>query len=139
MISDIPLLPAMNASQGKRYDNFVIHWLNNKELHFTKQAECLLSEMNKKCGMTTGGDTSATDTDETEHTATETTTEEEESTADRNHVVHKPKSMYTVSLLDLDSQNVRYGSHANTTLFCSGSSSSAPSVIEAEYKCHVHR
>ena len=91
LFSDIPLLPAMNASQGVQYDNFVVHWLNNKELHFTKQAEKLLSEMNKKCDI--GGETSATDTDETEHTTADTTTEEDEITAEKP-VHSKHRSMF---------------------------------------------
>ena len=81
----------MNASQGKQHDNFVIHWLNNKELHFTKQAESLLNEMNKKCGLTPAGDTSGTDTDETEHTATETTTEDEEPNTEKNNIINRQR------------------------------------------------
>ncbi len=42
MVSDIPLLPAMSSADGAHELNFVVHWLDNKELHFSQQAERIL-------------------------------------------------------------------------------------------------
>ncbi len=46
--SDIPLLPAMGAADKVGDPNFVVHWLNNKELHFTHESETLLEEMTQR-------------------------------------------------------------------------------------------
>ncbi|XP_018017231.1 dmX-like protein 2 isoform X2 [Hyalella azteca] len=51
--TDIPLVPSLSSSQpgGGTDDsehNFVLHWLNNKEMHFTQEAENLLLEVSKK-------------------------------------------------------------------------------------------
>ena len=75
----------------QQHDNFVVHWLNNKELHFTKQAEMLLHEMNKKC-TTIPTEHSSSDTYETEQTTTETTTTEDEDQSDRTSSNSKTKS-----------------------------------------------
>ena len=45
-LADIPLLP-VNRSNGDSRSQFVVHWLNNKELHFTQQAEHMLTELSK--------------------------------------------------------------------------------------------
>jgi hypothetical protein len=39
--TDIPLMSPL----GGRGLSFVVHWLNNKELHFTLESECILQEM----------------------------------------------------------------------------------------------
>lgn len=41
--ADIPLLPPIGNNRSKV--NFVVHWLNNKELHFTLESESILQEM----------------------------------------------------------------------------------------------
>ncbi|UYV72068.1 DMXL1 [Cordylochernes scorpioides] len=43
--TDIPLVPSIS---GPSELNFVIHWLDNKEMTFTQEAEKLLSEMSQK-------------------------------------------------------------------------------------------
>ena len=53
--SDIPLVPKLeddlndvNNSKEKVQPSFVMHWLNNKEMIFTQQAEKLLQQISKK-------------------------------------------------------------------------------------------
>uniref|UniRef100_T1IMB2 RAVE complex protein Rav1 C-terminal domain-containing protein n=1 Tax=Strigamia maritima TaxID=126957 RepID=T1IMB2_STRMM len=46
--TDIPLVPSISGSGDLREPNFVLHWLNNKEMHFTLQAEQILQELSKK-------------------------------------------------------------------------------------------
>ncbi|CAG0916295.1 unnamed protein product [Notodromas monacha] len=49
--TDIPLVPSMkgnpNTDSGKEPE-FVVHWLNNKEMHFTAEAESILLDLGKK-------------------------------------------------------------------------------------------
>ncbi|XP_075155148.1 rabconnectin-3 alpha [Haematobia irritans] len=47
--TDIPLVPSMQStSDASNQNNFVLHWLNNKEMDFTIQAEAILQELTKK-------------------------------------------------------------------------------------------
>lgn len=46
--TDIPLVPSMQSSDPATQPNFILHWLNNKEMHFSLQAEALLQEMTRK-------------------------------------------------------------------------------------------
>ena len=44
--TDIPLVPSINSVSEQ---NFVIHWLNNKEMFFTSEAENILLEVYFLC------------------------------------------------------------------------------------------
>lgn len=46
--TDIPLVPSMETTDPSTQPNFILHWLNNKEMHFSLQAEAILQEMTKK-------------------------------------------------------------------------------------------
>ncbi|KAF2367901.1 RAVE complex protein Rav1 C-terminal [Trinorchestia longiramus] len=52
--TDIPLVPSLSSSSlpgggsDESEHNFVLHWLNNKEMHFTQEAENILLEVSKK-------------------------------------------------------------------------------------------
>lgn len=47
--TDIPLVPSMEStSDASNQNNFILHWLNNKEMDFTLQAEAILQELTKK-------------------------------------------------------------------------------------------
>lgn len=46
--TDIPLVPSMQSSDPASQPNFILHWLNNKEMHFSLQAETILQEMTRK-------------------------------------------------------------------------------------------
>ena len=46
-----PALHQHNEREEKDV-NFVIHWLNNKDFHFSLEAERILDELNKKAAMT---------------------------------------------------------------------------------------
>lgn len=46
--TDIPLVPSMQTSDPSTQPNFILHWLNNKEMHFSLQAESIMQEMTKK-------------------------------------------------------------------------------------------
>lgn len=46
--TDIPLVPSMQTNDPAIQPNFILHWLNNKEMHFSMQAENLLQEMTRK-------------------------------------------------------------------------------------------
>ncbi|EDW66250.2 dmX-like protein 2 [Drosophila virilis] len=46
--TDIPLVPSMQTSDPANQNVFILHWLNNKEMHFTLQAEAILQELTKK-------------------------------------------------------------------------------------------
>ncbi|KAH8272248.1 hypothetical protein KR044_013165 [Drosophila immigrans] len=46
--TDIPLVPSMQTSDPSNQNVFILHWLNNKEMHFTLQAEAILQELTKK-------------------------------------------------------------------------------------------
>ncbi|KNC33790.1 hypothetical protein FF38_09709 [Lucilia cuprina] len=48
--TDIPLVPSMhsNSTDPSTQNNFILHWLNNKEMNFTLQAEAILQELTKK-------------------------------------------------------------------------------------------
>lgn len=39
---DIPLVPSLITGDPEREPNFILHWLNNKEMQFTMQAEHIL-------------------------------------------------------------------------------------------------
>lgn len=41
-VTDIPLVPSLITGDPDREPNFILHWLNNKEMHFTMQAENIL-------------------------------------------------------------------------------------------------
>lgn len=47
--TDIPLVPSIQSSANPQFQpRFTLHWLNNKEMHFSMQAEILLHELAKK-------------------------------------------------------------------------------------------
>lgn len=46
--TDIPLVPSMQTNDPQAQPNFILHWLNNKEMHFSLQAENILTEMARK-------------------------------------------------------------------------------------------
>lgn len=46
--TDIPLVPSMQSTDPATQPNFILHWLNNKEMHFSLQAEAILQELTKK-------------------------------------------------------------------------------------------
>lgn len=46
--TDIPLVPSMQSTDPTNQPNFILHWLNNKEMHFTMQAEAILQELTRK-------------------------------------------------------------------------------------------
>ncbi|XP_014244478.1 dmX-like protein 2 isoform X1 [Cimex lectularius] len=46
--TDIPLVPSLITGDPEREPNFVLHWLNNKEMHFSLQAENILHELTRK-------------------------------------------------------------------------------------------
>jgi hypothetical protein len=41
-VADIPLVPSLITGDPDREPNFILHWLNNKEMHFSLQAENIL-------------------------------------------------------------------------------------------------
>ncbi len=47
--TDIPLVPAMNSAgeAGGVHHTFSLHWLNNKEIYFSMEAEKILQELAK--------------------------------------------------------------------------------------------
>lgn len=46
--TDIPLVPSMQTNDPTTQPNFILHFLNNKEMHFSLQAENIMQEMTKK-------------------------------------------------------------------------------------------
>ncbi|XP_055631831.1 dmX-like protein 2 isoform X2 [Toxorhynchites rutilus septentrionalis] len=46
--TDIPLVPSLHTNDPSTQPNFILHWLNNKEMHFSLQAEAILQEMTRK-------------------------------------------------------------------------------------------
>ncbi|XP_069954424.1 dmX-like protein 2 isoform X5 [Cherax quadricarinatus] len=48
--TDIPLVPSISGvtTTGEAEQSFVIHWLNNKEMHFTSEAENILLEISRR-------------------------------------------------------------------------------------------
>jgi DmX-like protein len=46
--TDIPLVPSMQTNDPAMQPNFILHWLNNKEMHFSLQAEGIMQEMTRK-------------------------------------------------------------------------------------------
>nr|XP_045610736.1 dmX-like protein 2 [Procambarus clarkii] len=48
--TDIPLVPSISGvtTSGEAEQSFVIHWLNNKEMHFTSEAENILLEISRR-------------------------------------------------------------------------------------------
>ncbi|XP_035791967.1 dmX-like protein 2 isoform X1 [Anopheles albimanus] len=46
--TDIPLVPSLHTTDPAAQPNFILHWLNNKEMHFTPQAEGILQEITRK-------------------------------------------------------------------------------------------
>nr|XP_036228711.1 dmX-like protein 2 isoform X2 [Bactrocera oleae] len=46
--TDIPLVPSMHSSDSSNQNSFILHWLNNKEINFSLQAEVILQELTKK-------------------------------------------------------------------------------------------
>lgn len=70
--TDIPLVPSMQTNDPSTQPNFILHWLNNKEMHFSLQAEALMHDMIKKViekeDQLSAGDNSHSEHSE-EHTA----------------------------------------------------------------------
>lgn len=48
MLSDIPLLPTVGGRGHTMESDFRLHWLNNKELQFSMEAETILQELHRK-------------------------------------------------------------------------------------------
>ncbi|XP_055535273.1 dmX-like protein 2 isoform X2 [Wyeomyia smithii] len=46
--TDIPLVPSMQTNDPSTQPSFILHWLNNKEMHFSLQAESILQEITRK-------------------------------------------------------------------------------------------
>ncbi|CRK90097.1 CLUMA_CG003815, isoform A [Clunio marinus] len=46
--TDIPLVPSMQTNDPASQPNFILHWLNNKEMHFSLQAESIMQDMTRK-------------------------------------------------------------------------------------------
>ncbi|KAL7295893.1 hypothetical protein TKK_0010937 [Trichogramma kaykai] len=46
--TDIPLVPSLITGDPDREPNFILHWLNNKEMEFTMQAESIIQELTRK-------------------------------------------------------------------------------------------
>lgn len=46
--TDIPLVPSMQTNDPAMQPNFILHWLNNKEMHFSLQAESIMQDMTRK-------------------------------------------------------------------------------------------
>lgn len=46
--TDIPLVPSMQTNDPSTQPNFILHWLNNKEMHFSLQAEGIMQDMTRK-------------------------------------------------------------------------------------------
>lgn len=46
--TDIPLVPSMQTNDPATQPNFILHWLNNKEMHFSLQAESIMQELTRK-------------------------------------------------------------------------------------------
>ncbi|XP_076053753.1 rabconnectin-3 alpha isoform X2 [Oratosquilla oratoria] len=48
--TDIPLVPSISGTTGAgdTEQNFVLHWLNNKEMHFSTEAENILLEISRR-------------------------------------------------------------------------------------------
>ena len=57
LLPDIPLIPTLNNENKNQ--SFVVHWLNNKEFHFTLESEKLLEEL---CRTRLGSEEGAYDT-----------------------------------------------------------------------------
>jgi hypothetical protein len=55
--TDIPLVPAMNSAgeAGGVHHTFSLHWLNNKEIYFSMEAEKILQELAKVVLFTPSG------------------------------------------------------------------------------------
>jgi len=51
-VTDIPLVPSLVTGDPDREPNFILHWLNNKEMHFSLQAENILQvNLNIHCSL----------------------------------------------------------------------------------------
>jgi DmX-like protein len=46
--TDIPLVPSMQTTDPSTQPNFILHWLDNKEMYFSLQAEAILQELTRK-------------------------------------------------------------------------------------------
>ncbi|KAK0178125.1 hypothetical protein PV328_002103 [Microctonus aethiopoides] len=46
--TDIPLVPSLVTGDPDKEPNFILHWLNNKEMHFSLQAENILQDLTRK-------------------------------------------------------------------------------------------
>ena len=67
--TDIPLVPSLSVNHfndSKNYPNFVIHWLNNKEMVFTRSAERVLQEISTKIIQTATSESLISDHSESE-------------------------------------------------------------------------
>uniref|UniRef100_A0A4X2KZ65 Dmx like 1 n=1 Tax=Vombatus ursinus TaxID=29139 RepID=A0A4X2KZ65_VOMUR len=66
--TDIPLLPSITSlSLGENEEKsgpFVVHWLNNKELHFTLSMEVFLQQLRKKSNQVDGKSDEGNETDD---------------------------------------------------------------------------
>lgn len=47
-VLDIPLVPSLVTGDPDKEPNFILHWLNNKEMHFSLQAENILQDLTRK-------------------------------------------------------------------------------------------
>ncbi|XP_046400831.1 dmX-like protein 2 isoform X2 [Ischnura elegans] len=65
--TDIPLVPSLVTGDPDEEPNLILHWLNNKEMHFSLQADAMLQEMTRKVLEKEDGMDSDVDHHESEH------------------------------------------------------------------------
>ncbi|XP_012281901.1 dmX-like protein 2 isoform X2 [Orussus abietinus] len=113
--TDIPLVPSLITGDPDREPNFILHWLNNKEMHFTMQAENILQELTRKLvekeeGLQHPEGDHADHDSEDEHTPKKgvryqsnqkpgvggRTTSQEEHSSDEHHTAHTTSSHHSL-------------------------------------------
>jgi hypothetical protein len=65
--TDIPLVPSMQTNDPSMQPNFILHWLNNKEMHYSLQTEALMKEMARKLIEKEDNNPSMVDNSHSEH------------------------------------------------------------------------
>lgn len=65
--TDIPLVPSMQTNDPSMQPNFILHWLNNKEMHYSLQTEALMKEMARKLIEKEDNNPSMADNSHSEH------------------------------------------------------------------------
>ncbi|XP_058802358.1 dmX-like protein 2 isoform X2 [Phymastichus coffea] len=150
--TDIPLVPSLITDDPEREPNFILHWLNNKEMQFTMQAEHILQELTRKVvekeegiGHHLEGDHIDHDSED-EHTPKKgarhistqktniggRTTSQEDHSSDEHHTAHTASSHHSLPHSAQSHQTLSNTTSINSIATDAATTSQAPDSLDTK-------